>query len=90
MKSLKDLTSIANSYLERTTIHGCLYISKGQNTCEKLIWSMIISVCLLLALLLISQSIEEASNEPILTTLTTTKILHGVTRIGQKWNWNLK
>ena len=62
------------TYLVTTTIHGCRYLYDGQSRTEKLAWLVIICSCFAGAVVTITNSLDEAAREPILTTLYTTKI----------------
>ena len=70
--SLKDsITKSVTEYLESISIHGFGYLSTGRNILEKLI---IICTCFTLAALLIRQSIEEASLNPVMTNVETVQV----------------
>ena len=69
-----DLKQNVITYLVTTTIHGCRYLYDGQSRTEKLAWLVIICSCFAGAVVTITNSLDEAAREPILTTLYTTKI----------------
>ena len=62
------------NYLLTTTIHGLRYLYDGKNWVEKIVWLIIILGCFTGCFNLISQSLDEAAKEPILTTVETTKV----------------
>ena len=62
------------NYLQTTSIHGCFYLYDGQNWIEKSFWFLLLVMSLTISGLLIQQSLFEANQDPILTTLTTTNI----------------
>ena len=73
--SLKDsITKSVTEYLESISIHGFGYLSTGRNILEKLLWLIIICTCFTLAALLIRQSIEEASLNPVMTNVETVQV----------------
>ena len=62
------------NYLLTTTIHGLRYLYDGRNWVEKIVWLIIILGCFTGCFNLISQSLDEAAKEPILTTIETTEV----------------
>ena len=66
-------------FLLSSTIHGLRYWHEGRNICEKLAWFLAVSACFGLASYIIKTNLDEASDDPILTTLHTTsgKIVEG-------------
>ena len=73
--SLKEtIIKSVTEYLESTSIHGFGYLSTGRNIIEKLLWLIIICTCFTLAALLIRQSIEEASLNPVMTNVETVQV----------------
>ena len=70
--SLRQIISASIAeYLDSTTIHGLAYLIASRNIIEKLAWFGIILTCFTLAGLLISQGIEEAEENPIITSIET-------------------
>ena len=61
-------------YLESTSIHGFSYLSTGRNILEKLLWLIIICTCFTFAGILICQSVEEASLNPVMTNVETVDV----------------
>ena len=75
MKFKETVSQSVNEYLESTTIHGFSYLSSsGRNVLVKFGWAIIISTCFTLAALLIQQSIEEATLNPVMTNVETIPI----------------
>ena len=74
--SLKEtINKSVTEYLESTSIHGFGYLSTGRNFVEKALWLIIIiCTCFTLAVLLICQSIEEASLNPVMTNVETVEV----------------
>ena len=69
MKFKDTITSTVNDYLESTTIHGFSYLGVGRHVLVKLGWFGIICTCFTLAGILIQQSLEEARDNPVMTTV---------------------
>ena len=74
MSMKETITKSVTEYLESTSIHGFGYLSTGRNILEKLFWLIIICTCFTLAALLIRQSIEEASLNPVMTNVETVEV----------------
>ena len=62
------------TYLLTTTIHGLRYLHDGRNLFEKLIWLIIIGASFSGAIWFILNGLNEANDEPILTSLETIEV----------------
>ena len=78
MKNMKrvwqNLGQSITNYFEESRIHGLRYLIEGRNWVEKICWFLIIVISLYLAGSMISTSIKDNNEEPILTTIETTSI----------------
>ena len=74
MKIKEKLGKSFAEYFESTTIHGFSYLRASKTLFEKLAWILIIGTCFTLAGLLIWQSVEEAHENPVLTTIETISV----------------
>ena len=63
------LFQTVSEYLNTTTIHGFAYVQKSRNVLERLSWCVIILGCISFSGLLIRQSLNEAEEHPIATTV---------------------
>ena len=73
--TLRDsISKSVNEYLESTTIHGFSYLSIGRGILEKLAWLVIICTCFTFAAFLIQQSLKEAKENPVMTTVESVPI----------------
>ena len=70
----QTLSQSVSEYLVESSIHGLRYLAEGKNIVEKVGWSLIILISLYFAGTMISTSIEDNDNNPILTTIETTSI----------------
>ena len=61
-------------YLESTTIHGFSYLGASKSIIERVAWVFIIGTCFTLAGMLISKSIKDANENPVLTTFETVPV----------------
>ena len=70
----KHISQAVKEYLVESSIHGLRYLVECKNLVEKVGWSLIIVTSLYIAGIMISTSIEDNENEPILTTIESTSI----------------
>ena len=62
------------TYLRETTVHGFRYVAEGKNFFERLFWIGFISAGFILSAYMLTQSIKESYDNPILTTIDTTSV----------------
>ena len=73
---LKSFNQGICEYFVESSIHGLRYLVDGKNLVEKVCWSLIIVTSIYLAGTMISTSIQNNNEEPILTTIETTSIIN--------------
>ena len=69
-----EIVESLRGYLDSTTIHGFSYLGASKNVIERIAWIFIIGTCFTLAGVLITKSIEDANENPILTTFETVSV----------------
>ena len=74
--SLKFFGQGVCEYFVESSIHGLRYLVDSKNLVEKVCWSLIIVTSIYLAGTMISTSIQNNNEEPILTTIETTSIIN--------------
>ena len=67
-----SLKNASTHFLLSSTIHGLRYWHEGRNLFEKLAWFLAVMSCFGFASYLIKTNLDEAMDDPILTTLHTT------------------
>ena len=65
------MTDFIKEFLESTTVHGLVFISKSRNKLEKICWLVVVLVCFLLAGDLIWNSFSDWEKNPVSTTIET-------------------
>ena len=68
---MKMAANVISAFLESSTIHGLLQISRAKSGTAKLAWIAIVVACFGLAIHMITSSYKEWQESPVSTTITT-------------------
>ena len=71
---MAKLKNSIEEFLTETSVHGFKYLSHNFNICEKILWTIFIAFGFLGAGTLVYQTVQDAYDNPVLTTISSKSI----------------